>query len=30
LNDYDVLIKGRDQQLEKAVEVMLKELGTKK
>lgn len=25
-NDYDVIIKGRDQQLEKAVEVMLKDL----
>jgi len=29
-NDYNVLINGRDQQLEKAVEVMLKELGDKK
>lgn len=28
-NDYDVIIKGRDQQLEKAVEVMLKKLGAK-
>ena len=30
LNDYDVIIKGRDQQLEKAVEVMLKDLDGKK
>ncbi len=30
LNDYDVIIKGRDQQLEKAVDVMLQELGSKK
>jgi len=29
-NDYETVIKGRDQQLEKAVEVMLQELGNKK
>ncbi len=29
-NDYDIMIKNRDQQLEKAVEVMLKDLDNKK
>ncbi len=29
LNDYDIITKGRDQQLEKAVEVLLTELGKK-